>query len=269
MRAVQGSSPTADVLRIVGAWRDVALYSDLHAEWVAEAGTRLPRDWWKTSPSQQQAELSFILGFRIDAMLRAAIVFGDVFNSVLLQEVLGLHTVDVHLGQLMSASRPNLRSWLASLNPEALLAAYALRQYRNKLVVHFEVARMESASFRMEDWSTRRLWPIIWSHQPEKLPHHDELQDLAQRYASRPRIAALTTIDAEGRHNYWELLEALFYEVPPLVRGLPNPERTLVDKAASRGGVKSFTMAELLEIEDAFVRAVVSRHLAVGAPEPD
>jgi hypothetical protein len=193
-------------------------------------------------------------GQQLDSLLRAALVFGDVANCVLLQEIeLGDHS-DTNVTRLTHSKSPlERRSWADRLDADALLNAYTLRKYRDRMLAHFETPRMSTAQRRLDDWAGNRIFPMMWP--PGPVPEHRALQEMSERYRDIPRVAALEK-DRSGQYNYWNLLEAMFYSVPPLVNGACNSDRTFVDRCTLQGGIKSFTMTEVVGVVDGFCEAV-------------
>jgi hypothetical protein len=47
---------------------------------------------------------------------------------------------------------------------------------------------------------------------------HDRLEAIGARSRHLPLVAGVPEVE-EGRHNFFELLEALFYALPPIVDG--------------------------------------------------
>lgn len=108
---------------------------------------------------------------------------------------------------------------------------------------------------------------MVLGHSPgPSSEEHARLEELARQYPAVPRIASLHPVDGEGGHNVWDLLEALFYEVPPLLGSNRNLDREKVDKLAVHGGVKSPTMGELTDSLDAFTLAIITLIKEIGIP---
>lgn len=218
--------------------------------------------------SESEAEdlsRAFWIGEQMDAMLQAAIVFGDVTNLVLLQEVLGVRDREPFVTYLSSEKAPiQLREWASRLDGDALVAAHALRKYRDQLVMHFQQLRAASSVWRNGDMTSRRLVPIHFGG--ATLDAHDSLEQIAKRHCHIPRVAETAEVNP-GRHNFWELLEALFYSVRPLEPGnRPSGDRKFVDRLVVHGGVKSPSMSEVLNIVESFAKTVVARIAAGDVP---
>lgn len=201
----------------------------------------------------------------MDAMLRATIVFGDVTNLVLLQEVLGIPDREPFVTYLTSVKAPDeLRHWAARIDRDALVAAHALRKYRDQLVMHFTQVRTNSAVWKTGEMMGRRLVPIDFGGATPGA--HATLEQIAKRNRNQPRVAQVREVKP-GQHNFWELLEALFYSVSPVNGdGAPNPDRTFVDRIVVHGGVRSPTISEVFEIVTNFASAVMARVVANDLP---
>lgn len=258
--------PDVNVTRVSTAYDDVLAFAAVHQQLGDEASSLAVDDWTHlTLAEQEQMARAVRCGSDMDAMLAAAIVFGDLTNVALLQELFGKRAEDVSVLWLSSRhASPNLRSWASRLDVGALVGAHALRVYRNELVLHFGQPRTRSATWRHRDPLSRRLSPIHFPGATEA--SHAQLEALRRRYSHLDRVSAVTEVEP-GRHNFWELLEALFYSLPPLRGTAPSSDRSYVDRLAKHGGIRSPTMDEVLETLTRFAQAVV-RHVLGGDRPP-
>lgn len=261
-RAPGGSSSFG---RTTYAYRQMEPFAIAHRRLAAEVQGE-PGD---TFPLTEQENENFIkavwIGDQMDAMLRAAIVFGDVTNLVLLQEVLGISGREPFVTYLSSAKAPTaLRHWASRIDRDAFVAAHALRVYRNQLVMHFTQVRTDSAVWRTGRVMDRRLVPI---HFDGATPDaHAKLEQVAKRNRDLPRVTEVREVKP-GQRNFWELLEALFYSVSPLnVDGDRNSDRTFIDRIMVHGGVRSPTISEVFEIVTNFASAVIARVVVKDLP---
>lgn len=228
----------------------------------AELPSPLP-DLESLSESERESySRAMWIGWQMDSMLRAVIVFGDVTNLVLLQEVLGVRDREPFVTYLSSKNAPvQLREWTSRLDSDALVAAHALRKYRDQLVMHFGQLRTDMVSWMHDDMKNRRLVPIHFDGATHDA--HDSLEQIAKRHRHIARVSNVAEVEP-GRHNFWELLEALFYSVRPLDSNhCPSGDRKSVDRLVLHGGVKSPTMSEVFDIVESFAKAVVAR-ITVG-----
>jgi hypothetical protein len=112
--------------------------------------------------------------------------------------------------------------------------------------------------------TSRRLVPIHFGGATPDA--HDSLEQIAKRHRHVPRIAKIAEVEP-GRHNFWDLLEALFYSVRPLESATaPSGDRKFVDRLVVHGGVKSPSMSEVLDIVESFAKTVVARVVAGDVP---
>jgi len=253
--------------RAASAYRQMVPFAIAHqrlaADVQAEPGDIFPR----SEHEKENFTKAVWIGEQMDAMLRATIVFGDVTNLVLLQEVLGIPGREPFVTYLSSVKAPKtLRHWASRIDRDAFVAAHALRVYRNQLVMHFTQIRTNSAVWKTGEMMGRRLVPI---HFDGATPDaHATLEQIAKRNRDLPRVAEVREV-TPGQHNFWELLEALFYSISPLnVDGDPNSDRTFIDRIVVHGGVRSPTMSEVFEIVTNFASAVIARVVANDLPAP-
>lgn len=254
-------------LCVEGAWRDVITFSEVYEALISEL-EQLAIDPYASVSAMSESELE---GFRrgrqienrLDSFLRATVVFGDVVNLRLLQVVFRMYDTDLNVTRLSdNRSSPAARDWIEDLGTP-LTRAHALRIYRNQLVMHFNKFRTLGATWMTGDHRSRRLLPLNLEAPVDEI--HPTLEEIAGRNANIPEVASLNTV-APGVHNFYELLQALFDNLPPL-RGVErNPDRRAVDKTASVGGVKSPTMFEVLETAVVFGRALVKQIEQKGPP---
>jgi hypothetical protein len=239
--------------RAVLLFEDLCVFAGAHGSWADEGNEAMRgagEDLW--TPAGDSARLkNHELGRRLDATIRAGIVFADLVNSLFLGEVFGRAT-EMHLTVLHRVCPDEVLAWFASLDSDALTAAYALRVYRNGLLEHFGPSDMEGASAKIFDLHTRRIQPIRSGSVEER---RGELMALLPLYQDHPRVARLQPGD-DGRYYYWDVLEALFYSIPPLPEDAAN--RRIINALTDHGRIPSPTMAELVATTLGFTRTVSS-----------
>lgn len=245
-------------LRIRTAWDDLVSFAAIHEQLVQEVEElQIPPERWQsmTPPVQEQMTQTMSLGQWMDALLKAAIVFGDVVHIRLLQYVFNEWEKDLTTTWLASPKTPaEVREWALRLPGDAYVGAHALRIYRNRLILHFERPRSAAAMASAEGVKDRRLLPIFFPGVNDR--DHDTLEAIASRNRDLTRVATVREVES-GKRNYWELLEALFYSIHPLTSdGKQNGDRLVIDGLAVVGGIKSPSMKEVLDMIVRFTAAV-------------
>lgn len=251
--------------RAAQAFRQLVPFAVAHKRLAAEVPPEPEDRYFLAEREKENLVRAMWIGEQMDAMLRSAIVFGDVTNLVLLQEVLGTPDREPFVTYLTSKKAPEeLRSWASRIDRDALVTAHALRKYRDQLVIHFRQDRISSVTWKTGDMESRRLVPI---HFGGATPvDHKTLEQIAKRNRYLPRVAEVPEVQP-ARHNFWELLEALFYSVSPVEgEGRPSSDRTCIDRIVIHGGVKSPTMREVFGTVTNFASAVMARVAAKDVP---
>jgi hypothetical protein len=209
--------------RVAAGFEDVQVLMTLHRQAGAEAA-RHPDE----QASESEIRRYFELGRAADALHRALIVAAHGAVTVLLHECAGRPSSEMNVAKLLRSPQA------AHLTPRsAWQALYCLGVFRNKIIVHHDVPRMLSTMTEAD--GTRRLVPM-----PEDF--HLDRSD-AQRLCEMRDVSGIGT----GIDNDFELLEALFYNLPVNFGLAPTRPRQEINQIAERGGVKSQSVAEIVD----------------------
>lgn len=209
-------------LRVRNTFEDFDLLAELHA-----AAAREARDVFE-STSDQDLQIRSIAGRRADALHRALIEVGHRAVTVALHEVTGRPSRELTV--IRQLERPASAAFRAKRCWQGL---YCLAVFRNKIVIHHEVPRTAASTSNAD--GVRRLVPL-----PEEF-------HLARGDALRLRDIRDAGQIGIGLDNDFEILEALFYEVPVALGGPRSALRKEVDVIAERGGVKSPSVDQVRE----------------------
>jgi hypothetical protein len=255
--------PDINMPRIKAARDDLANFSLIHSD-LANMAQSIARpnfmEEFEDLSGRAKDRSVIHLGNRMDSFLRAGIVFGDVTNKVLLQEVRSKGGRDFPITQLSHKTTSQaLRGWASKLDEPGLVAAHCLCVYRNKLLLHFDTPRVLASEFSHTNMANRRLVPISFAAPPDM---YQKLEAIANRHEKLLEDSGLQNLD-----NLWRLLEVLFYGVPPLVGTEPNCDREYIDYVSAHGGIRSPSMSEVVTGVDSFLVAVTELCLAGNLPQ--
>ncbi len=177
-------------------------------------------------------------------------MFADQVHGDVLRVVTGER--DASINRLLESD--GTRARFAALDEAALLGAYRLRVFRNKLVTHPPDTLTGASVSRIVDHAATRLWPLRWG---QDLP--DGSIEVVHALARRAELTVPGVAEElSGTGNLWELLQLLFDGVPPLDGdGRRSELRAEVDRLVGKlGGVRSPTMAEVIETMTLFLTAL-------------
>jgi hypothetical protein len=270
LRELLKAKPDINFPRIMAARNDLENFSTVHAD-LARAAQSIARpnfmEEFESAIGLAKDRSVIHLGMRMDSFLRAGIVFGDVTNKVLLQEVRGEREDDFSIARL-SRKHTNqpLREWATRLDKKSLIAAHCLCVYRDKLLLHFDTPRVPVSHSSHTNMADRRLVPISFD------PPADMYERLEQIAKSQPGFLAASDLKEvePGKYNIWRLLESLFYRVPLFLGADLNPYRACIDdESVKYGGIRSPSMSDVVTGVDSFLAAVAELCLAGDWPRTD
>jgi hypothetical protein len=232
---------------MLGQAREVFEYRSILLEAGAELST-LPSS--ATDMSRDQVLRSFELSRRQVAMLRAALVLTDQLHS----DVLCVITNDRKATVTKVLADDVHRSRFAALDGHALLLAYRLRMFRNKLVTHPPGELVGASMGNGLAHEARRLAPMRW----RRVVSDDDVERV--RAVARDAVNEVSGVAEElaDAGNIWALLQLLFDGVEPLSEdGQRSVLRQRVDKLVGElGGVASPTMEGVVKTMVAFLAAL-------------
>ncbi len=245
LKAARHDLPDLAESRIRTAHQDLALADTLGQE--LQDSVR-GRDW-------AVFDLNVFVRDRQQTMLLKAVYsFASIFIAVLLSELAksGSPGREITLTQrTKDRKRLVVQEVLPALDLNAVLPAYCVVQYRNKLVSHHDVPRYGGS--RGDRDGTVRLLPIRGEFDIDEA----DAEVLSRLTAKYPEL--IKNLAVPG--NLFQQLNALFYGIPLLEAGMINPDRIAVDAIIERGGCDSLSRQGVVAAADTFavaaVRAVV------------
>lgn len=178
----------------------------------------------------------------IITLLKALYIFSTIFINEITSRAVNI------MGTSFNVFLRKPKKPLLSLSTDAILPAYCVVVYRNKLIAHHDIRRLYSYSFD-EKGINSSILPMSELFQ---ISEHDtqNVRILAKQYEkSLPQI--------KGINNLYEQLEFLFYNIPIGNLGSISADRMEIDSIAERGGCRSMTLREIIKAVDDFAITVV------------
>lgn len=174
---------------------------------------------------------------RHDVLHRAAIVASGICMELLIHDAAGRPNLGRKSATVEWFARNRLKK-AAQMDDQALSKAYALTQYRNKMIVHAGSPR--SSGKIISATKNRRLVSIGLGAGPNP-------QDVETIHALRAMY-----LPSSDETNFHMVKNRLFLEVPVIRSGEWNQDRDEIDDIVDRYGATSPTIAEAIDILDNF-----------------
>ncbi|HEX9758121.1 MAG TPA: hypothetical protein VGB26_10010 [Nitrospiria bacterium] len=228
--------PTLDETQIWSAYRDFLNIYCLIKECEKNLGKGDVFDLKNNNAPHSEIELHLIYKSFIESLLKALFMFGDILIKVTVTQLFGKwdreNFLKLHFPPFL-------------IPQHVLLPVHCITVYRNKLIVHHDVRRMQGFFTSNGKFHISPLPQGISAPEEETA----KVEYLCRKYGKF--IGGL-----ESEPNYFNRLNLLFKHIPLVVNGEGNPDRTDIDRIAEKGGCKSLTDEEVLAGCDCFLFAL-------------
>lgn len=246
---LEGRLPGYDCGRVEGAYQDVANLLEMIHETAARRGEA---NLFEAAERRDDAMVWHIQACeeRIATLQRSIMNAAVIFLHVFLHELFDRPEREVTIRQFVDTEPAR------TIDEGVLLRTYCLSVFRNKLVAHHDVARMNARTTSASGERRQAPLPIGISMPDEDA---DVLRAIQQRtWAEVPEVA--------DEKNSFNLLQLLFERTPVhAAAGGRNADRAVVDTIAGKGGVRSPTHDEVVATIDRFSAEVVAHVEAFAA----
>jgi hypothetical protein len=219
-------------------------YSQLHEiHWQEIEGLDGPQHFDDNDPLMQRVNQVEILRLRLESLIRAIYEAASVVVGIVSAEAQRDPAVFDSSLKKFARSNPAL---LAQVDTSAVLAAWSVTEYRNKLISHHDFCR--SYAFKSGGVGCRMCptGPGVFS-----VVTHDHLADTDRLW----NLYSAGTTKA-NEQNIHERRRLLFHAVPVIQNGVFNPDRRGIDTLVERYGIDSATLPEISDAVRTFVLAM-------------
>jgi hypothetical protein len=202
-------------------------------------------DIFELATNRETDKLQFVLKYynRQAILLKAIYMFASIFVSILVGET----TNSSELSLRKFIDKP--KSTLQTLSVEQILPAYCVIVYRNKVITHHDLSRM-NPNFPGSKGKMIYLVPFPEDFHIAKT-NVTKIYELKEKYKE-------TITELHNENNQFNLLRILFYNIPIGELGKLNPDRQEVDEIVEAGGCPSMSPDEILAAIDQFLVAVIN-----------
>ena len=232
-------------LMILGIGQEEELrYSQLHQiHWQELEALDGPQYFGGDDPQMQRVNQMEFLRLRLESLMRAIYEAASVVVGIVSAEALRDSAVFDSSLKKLARENPGL---LAQVDASAVLGAWSVTEYRNKLIAHHDFCR--SYAFKSGSGGCR-MWPmgpeVFREVTPEHLAETDRLWNLYAAGTAKP-----------DEINIHQKRSLLFHSVPVIHNGAINPDRREIDILVERYGIDSATLPEIGNAMRAFVLAM-------------
>lgn len=202
-----------------------------------------PQNFGGDDPQMQRVNRLEFLRLRLESLMRAIYEAASVVVGIVSAEA--LRDVEVFDSSLKKLARDN-PGLLAQVDASAVLRAWSVTEYRNKLISHHDFCR--SYAFKSGRGGCR-MCPMGPGVFPELTPDHlaetDRLWNLYGAGTAKP-----------DEINIHQKRSLLFHSVPVIQNGAVSPDRRQIDTLVEMYGIDSATLPEIADAMRAFVLAM-------------